>query len=189
MVLSKPIKSYGLIDDEKLIYKGFWRKWNQDENFPERAGHKIKAHFDFKTSEGENIMIKFALSAVSTRNALENLEAEIPGWDFNKVKDEAKARWNKELSKIQIEGSEDRKVNFYTAMYHSFLAPIVYSDVNGEYRGLDQNIYNAKNFYRLHNFFFMGYIPCTSSAVYNYRTKTNQRYCEFYARTLRAKRT
>ncbi len=146
MELSKPIKSYGLIDDAKLIYKGFWRKWNQDENFPERAGHKIKAHFDFKTSDGENIMIKFALSAVSTHNALENLEAEIPGWDFNKVKDEAKARWNKELSEIQIEGSEDRKVNFYTAMYHSFLAPIVYSDVNGEYRGLDQNIYKAKNF-------------------------------------------
>ncbi len=91
-------------------------------------------------------MIKFGLSAVSTNNALENLEAENPGWDFDKIKYEAKAEWNKELSKIQIEASEDRKVNFYTAMYHSFLAPIVYSDVNGEYRGLDQNIYTADGF-------------------------------------------
>ena len=146
MVFSKPIKSYGLHDDEKLIYKGFWRKWNQDENFPERAGQNVKAHFDFTTGEGENILIKFGLSAVSTNNALENLEAENQGWDFDKIKDEAKVEWNKELSKIQIEASEDRKINFYTAMYHSFLAPIVYSDVNGQYRGLDQNIYTADGF-------------------------------------------
>ena len=146
MVFSKPIKSYGLRDEEQLIYKGFWRKWNQDENFPERAGHKIKAHFDFNTGEGENIMIKFALSPVSTRNAIENLKAELPAWDFNKVRNEAKEQWEKELSKIRIEASEDRKVNFYTAMYHSFLAPIIYSDVNGEYRGIDQNIYNATGF-------------------------------------------
>ena len=146
MAFSKPVKSYGLRNEENLIYKGFWRKWKEDENFPERAGHKLKAHFDFNTREGENVMIKFALSAVSTRNALNNLKAEIPGWDFNKVKDEAEAQWENELSKIRIEGSEDRKINFYTAMYHSFLAPIVYSDVNGEYRGLDQNIYKADGF-------------------------------------------
>ncbi len=74
MVFSKPIKSYGLRDQENLIYKGFWRKWNQDENFPERAGHKLKAYFNFDTNAGENIMIKFGISAVSTRNALENLK-------------------------------------------------------------------------------------------------------------------
>ncbi len=74
------------------------------------------------------------------------LKTEIPGWDFNKVKEDADLDWNKELSKIRIEGSKDQKINFYTAMYHSFLAPIVYSDDNGEYRGLDQNIHKAKNF-------------------------------------------
>ncbi len=146
MVFSKPVKSYGLRNEEKLIYKGFWRKWKEDENFPERAGHKLKAHFDFDTREGESILIKFALSAVSTRNAIKNMKAEIPGWDFDKVKADAEAQWEKELSKVQIEGSKDRKVNFYTAMYHSFLAPVVYSDVNGEYRGLDQNIYKADGF-------------------------------------------
>ncbi len=146
MVFSNPISSYGLTDDEQLVYKGFWRKFDQDNNFPERAGHKIKAHFDFQTENGESIEIKFAISAVSTKNALENLRAELPGWDFEKVKADAKEKWNKELSKIEIKAGKDTKVNFYTSMYHSFLSPVIYSDVNGEYRGLDQNIYKASGF-------------------------------------------
>ena len=146
MVISKPIKTYGLTDNEKLVYKGFWRKFNQDNNFPERAGRKVKAYFSYKTEKGEVIKIKFAISAVSTRNAFENLETEIPGWDFNTIKNNAKEKWNKELSKIQIEADKDTKINFYTSMYHSFLSPAVYSDVNGDYRGLDQNIYKAKGF-------------------------------------------
>jgi predicted alpha-1,2-mannosidase len=146
LAFSKPIKSYGLRNDEQLIYKGFWRKWNEDEHFPERAGHKVKGYFDFETEEGEKILIKMALSPVSTRNAIENMNAEIPGWDFDEVRNNAKARWQKELSKITIEASDDRKINFYTAMYHSFLAPIVYSDVNGEYRGIDQNIHKVTDF-------------------------------------------
>ncbi len=146
MVLSKPIASYGLTDDEKLVYKGFWRKFSQDDNFPERAGHKIKAHFDFATAKGEAIKIKLAISAVSTENALENLETEIPGWDFETVKNVAREKWDEELSKIKIEADEDTKINFYTSMYHSFLSPVIYSDVNGDYRGLDQNIHKAEGF-------------------------------------------
>lgn len=146
MILSKPISSYGLIDDETLVYKGFWRKFDQNNNFPERAGHKVKAYFDFKTEKGEIIEIKFAISAVSTRNALANLLTEIPGWNFEKIKNEAKEKWNKELSKIRIEADNDIKMNFYTSLYHSFLSPVVYSDVNGDYRGLDQNIYKAEGF-------------------------------------------
>ena len=146
LIISKPIKSYGLINDEKLIYKGFWRQFDQDHNFPERAGHKVKAYFNYETEGGEVIKIKFAVSAVSTKNAIENLRAEIPGWDFEKIKDEAKEKWNKELSKITIKADDSTKINFYTSMYHCFLSPIVYSDVNGEYRGLDQNIYKASDF-------------------------------------------
>ncbi len=146
MVLSKPITSYGLTDNEKLIYKGFWRKFDQDNNFPERAGHNIKAHFDFSTETGEVVEIKLAISAVSTANAVENLQAEIPGWDFEKVKAAAGENWNRELSKIMIEADKAAKVNFYTSMYHSFLSPVIYSDVNGEYRGLDQNIHKAEGF-------------------------------------------
>ncbi len=146
MEFSKPFKSYGLRNDEKLIYRGFWRKFNEDENFPERAGHNVKCYFNFDTKDGEAILVKVALSGVSTANALENLKAEIPGWNFNEVKEHAKELWNKELSKITIEASEERKVNFYTSMYHAFLSPVVFSDVNGEYCGLDQNIHRSNKF-------------------------------------------
>ncbi len=146
MTFSKPIQSYGFVNKEELIYKGFWRKFNEIENFPERAGRKLIGHFDFQTENGEEILIKLALSSVSTTNAIENLSTEIPHWNFSKVVSDAKTKWNNELSKISIEASEDRKVNFYTSMYHSFMSPIVYNDVNSEYRGLDQNIYKAKGF-------------------------------------------
>ncbi len=146
MEFSKPFKSYGLMNDEQLIYRGFWRKFNEDKNFPERAGHKIKCYFDFDTEEGEEILVKLAVSGVSTKNAVENLKTEIPGWDFEKTKQSAKDLWNKELSKITINAPEDRKINFYTSMYHAFLNPSIFSDVNGEYRGLDQNIYKTDSF-------------------------------------------
>ncbi len=146
MTLSKPIQSYGLINNENFIYKGFWRKFNENENFPERAGHKIICHFDFKTNENDTILIKFALSSVSTRNAVENLKTETPDWNFQKIVNDAKRKWNSELSKITIDADEERKINFYTAMYHSFMSPVVYNDVNGEYRGIDQNIYKADGF-------------------------------------------
>jgi len=146
MAFSKPMKSYGIANEENLVYRGFWRKWNEDENFPERAGRKLKGHFHFETGAGEEVLIKVALSGVSTRNALENLQAEIPGWDFDQIKDQAKDKWERELSKITIAADEDRKVNFYTSLYHCFLSPVVYSDANGEYRGLDQNTHLAEGF-------------------------------------------
>ena len=146
MELSKPVKSYSFTDDEKLIYKGFWRKFDQDDNFPERAGHNVKCCFNFETKEGEPILIKFAISGVSMANALENLKAEIPSWNFDKVKKQADEKWNKELSRITVQTDDDTKVSFYTSMYHSFLSPVVFSDVNGEYRGLDQNIHTSKDF-------------------------------------------
>ncbi|HNY07895.1 MAG TPA: GH92 family glycosyl hydrolase, partial [Bacteroidales bacterium] len=146
MVVSKPIKNYGCKNDEKLVYKGFWRKFNQEDNFPEMAGKKLRVFFDFSTNEGEAIMVKFALSAVSTEGALKNLQAEVPHWDFGKTRDEAKAAWHNELSKIIIKAPADRMENFYTSMYHAFISPVQYMDVDGQYRGLDANIHHADGF-------------------------------------------
>lgn len=146
MTFSKPFKSYGIKNNQEMLYKGFWRKFNENSNFPERSGEKLVAHFDFNTNENETILLKLALSAVSTNNAIENLQYEIPHWNFERVKNEAKQKWNNELAKITIEADAERKVNFYTSMYHSFINPIIYCDVNGEYRGLDQNIYKADGF-------------------------------------------
>lgn len=147
MSFSKPFKSYGRKSyDAKQAYRGFWGKFNQDQNFPEIAGKKLKMYFDFDTQEGEKVKIKFALSPVSQENALQNMRAEISGWDFDKVKTQAQTIWNKELNKIQVTTSNDNKINFYTALYHSFINPTTYTDVNGEYKGLDQGIHKAEGF-------------------------------------------
>ncbi len=97
MVFSKPFKSYGGKNYEELAYRGFWRKFDQEHNFPEMAGRKLKAHFDFETGNGEKIKIKFAISAVSTEGALKNLQAEMPHFDFDKARTEARALWQEEL--------------------------------------------------------------------------------------------
>jgi len=147
MSFSKPFKSYGRKSyDAKQAYRGFWGKFNQEQNFPEIAGKKLKMYFDFDTQEGEKVKIKFALSPVSQDNALQNMRAEISGWDFEKVKAQAQATWNKELNKIQVSTSDDNKMNFYTALYHAFINPTTYTDVNGEYKGLDQNVHKADGF-------------------------------------------
>ncbi len=111
------------------------------------AGKLIRAYFNFDMKEGEKLKIKFALSPTSTRNALLNMNAEIPHWNFDKVKMDGQKLWNEELSRIEVETlTKADKETFYTAMYHSFLGPITYMDVDGSYKGLDQNIHKAKDF-------------------------------------------
>ncbi|MES2554702.1 MAG: GH92 family glycosyl hydrolase [Bacteroidota bacterium] len=144
---SKPFTHYGQKkNDAKQPYRGFWGKFDQTDNFPEMAGKKLCLYFDFKTAEGEKIKLKFALSSVSQENAVENMRSEIKDWDFERVKSDAQQLWNTELNKIKIDASEDTKVNFYTAMYHTFISPTVYTDINGEYRGLDQDNHLADGF-------------------------------------------
>lgn len=147
MSFSKPIKNYGRERYDKQPYNGFWGKFNQDENFPEIAGEQIRMYFDFDMKEGEKLKVKLAISPVSSAGAVKNMKKEIPHWDFEKVKAEARAQWNKELNKIALT-SEDKEemTNFYTAMYHAFLGPTVYMDVDGKYKGLDMNVHQAENF-------------------------------------------
>lgn len=147
MTFSKPFVSYGNKNFKTQQYRGFWGRFNQSRNFPEIAGEQIRAYFDFKTSEDEKIKIKFAISPVSTANALENLRTEIPGWDFNAVKKAGQDQWNKELGKVAVQmNNREDMVNFYTALYHAFISPTEYIDVNDEYKGLDQNVHKADDF-------------------------------------------
>lgn len=147
MQFSKPFKSYGHKKYDKVKYNGFYRRFNEYENFPEMAGNDIRAFFNFDTNDQEVIQIKFALSNVSTAGALNNLRVEIPHWNFEQVRSEAKQKWNNELAKIEINSiTEDDKKSFYTALYHTCLSPIIYQDVDGNYKGLDQNIHKAEGF-------------------------------------------
>jgi predicted alpha-1,2-mannosidase len=146
MVFSKPIKSYGCSNDKKEMYRGFWGKFNQKENFPDLAGRTLKLYFNFSTEENEKIKIKFALSGVSTAGALKNLLAEVPHFNFEQTANEASAKWEKELQKVIIDAPEDTKTNFYTSMYHAFIAPNTFMDVDGNYKGLNQNVHQANGF-------------------------------------------
>lgn len=113
----------------------------------ESNGKNIKAVVSFRTNKNESVLVKVGISAVSTEGARKNLEAEIPGWDFNGKAVQAKESWNKELSKIEVDGgsSDERKV-FYTSMYHACLNPNIFMDVDGQYRGTDHKVHTAKGF-------------------------------------------
>jgi len=107
---------------------------------------ELKASFEFDTEDGEQILVKVAISAVSVESARKNSDAEIPHWGFNRTLNEAEQAWNKELSKIDIDSEEETKHIFYTALYHSCIAPNIFSDVDGSYRGTDLEVHNEKNF-------------------------------------------
>ena len=147
IVCDKSIRNYSLLNMDKLVYKGFWRNFDQTNNFPEQAGSRVKAHFDFDLKAGESVQFKVGLSPVSTAGALENIQEEIPHWNFNKVKLEGQEKWEKQLEIIEVNTlTKDDKISFYTSLYHCFLGPTIYMDHDGKYKGLDQNIHTAKGF-------------------------------------------
>jgi predicted alpha-1,2-mannosidase len=89
------------------------------------------------------LIVKVGISSVSAENAKENLDSEAQSWDFNSYKKNAKDVWSKALNKIEVKGKDENKLSvFYTALYHTMIAPNTFSDVNGDYRGMDQQIYN-----------------------------------------------
>jgi predicted alpha-1,2-mannosidase len=101
-------------------------------------GKVVKAVVHYKTTAKEQILIKAGLSGTGTEGAQKNLKAEIPAWDFAKVQSDAEKLWNTELAKIQIETpNRDHRALFYTSLYHCMLAPTLFDDVDGLYRGMD----------------------------------------------------
>lgn len=95
-----------------------------------------------KTKEGEQILMKVAISPVSIEGAEANLAAEMPGWDFDGTVAAATENWNKELGKVKVTtDNQDDLTKFYTAMFHSMIVPATFSDVNGYYRGADDKVH------------------------------------------------
>ncbi|MBL7985824.1 MAG: GH92 family glycosyl hydrolase, partial [Flavobacteriales bacterium] len=148
MAFSEPITHYGQQPDARPTeYRGFWRKFDQTRDFPEMAGKQLRAWFDFDLKPDAELLVKVALSSVSTEGALKNMKAEVPHWDFDRVVRETQEAWKTELARISIESERPEVLtNFYTAMYHACLSPTVYQDVDGQYRGLDQNNHVATGF-------------------------------------------
>lgn len=147
LAFNRAFTSFGHRRLDETPYRGFYRRFDQENNFPEMAGRDILAHFDFDVEPGEPVLAKVALSPTSTAGALMNLRAEVPGWDFDRVRNDARDEWNRELAQIEVETmTEEQRAIFYTALYHTMLGPIVYEDVDGAYRGLDQNIHVSEGF-------------------------------------------
>ena len=140
---SRPFDEAQIINNGKPMgYKSYVNYRFRSRN--EAAGTNLQFLAKFKTHADEVIQVKVAVSAVSAANALQNLDAEMPGWDFDRVREATRAKWDRELARIQIEGSQEQKETFYTSLYHAMLVPNLYQDSNGEYRGFDQNIHRAK---------------------------------------------
>ena len=117
----------------------------------EAQGTSLKCVVNCPTAKDEVIHVKVGISSVSVEGAMKNLEAEVPGWDFEAVHRAANEAWELELAKITIETSRlDHKKIFYTAFYHALVAPTLFSDVDGQYRGMDLEIHRlpagAKNY-------------------------------------------
>ncbi|MFD2888364.1 GH92 family glycosyl hydrolase [Chitinophaga cymbidii] len=111
----------------------------------EAEGRNIKAYFTFDASRP--VLVKVAISGVSEEGAMKNLNAEMPGFDFEQTLAAARSAWNKELGKIEIKGgTPDQQTIFYSALYHACLNPNLYMDVDGQYRGTDQQIHKAEGF-------------------------------------------
>lgn len=136
MQFSKPIVRQGIAVNDTLV-----------ESIARAEGTNIKAFAGFNTTEGEQIEIKVAISAVDSEGALKNLTAEIPGWNFDEIRTQAFNTWNRELGKIRVKGgSKDQMKVFYSAMYHAFLQPNTFMDVDKRYRGMDREIHTAEGF-------------------------------------------
>jgi predicted alpha-1,2-mannosidase len=140
---SKPFSSSGTWK-EKIIRSGSM----------EESGSRIGAFVNYVTRSSEEIEVKVGISYTSIEQARLNLNKEIPDWQFNHVKEEARRIWNKELSKIKVQTDPEidvsyinkRLVTFYTALYHSLLFPATFGDVDGKYVGLDDQVHSAKDF-------------------------------------------
>ncbi len=126
--------------------------WLNDDLYPmsfteAESAKNLKAFFQFGNLDKSMVMAKVAISGVSTEGALKNLKAEMPGWDFDKVKTDAANKWNRELGKIKVTGGTPGQfTNFYTALYHTMVVPNINMDVDGQYRGRDNAIHTAKGF-------------------------------------------
>ncbi|QCB55472.1 glycoside hydrolase family 92 protein [Sphingopyxis sp. PAMC25046] len=144
MRFSAPLKSHAFLDrDEKIPYKGFQAPGRGSDALAEKLGKALEARLDFGELAGP-LEVRVALSGVDEAGAVANLDAESA--DFDTVRARTEGEWRKALGALQIEAPAPMRTNLYTALYHSLLAPSVWSDVDGRYRGPDDAVHSAKDF-------------------------------------------
>ncbi len=155
---SRPLKTFGVwsatlppaMHGNPLVNPAFVAACQQARIIPgcrETEGQHLGFYAEFPTQEKEAILLKTGISYVSIDNARANLAAEVPAWDFDGVRRQARELWAKALNRMSVQGgTEDQKTAFYTAMYHALVDPRIASDVNGDYAGGDGKAHQAKGF-------------------------------------------
>ncbi|HWZ35001.1 MAG TPA: GH92 family glycosyl hydrolase [Mucilaginibacter sp.] len=131
---SVPLSKFSIYDDNKLL------------DGTDGTADKIKGLISFDKAPS-TVMLKVGISPVSPENALDNIKAEIPDWNFDKVVKDADDKWNKELSTLSVEtrSLSDKRV-FYTSLFHTIIDPAMFNDHNSDYRGTDRKVYNKAGF-------------------------------------------
>ncbi len=133
---SKPFKSYGIVNNN-VIHK----------NIKKLNGSVIKVFLEYDTESKQTILVKVGISHTDLEGAKRNLMKEIPHWNFEKIRKDADEKWNNMLSLIKVEDdNSEKKRIFYTALYHAFLTPNIFSDVDKRYFGMDGKIHTAEDF-------------------------------------------
>lgn len=147
--LRTPYKVYFVAEfDTDALETGTWKKNKLKSGATFAEGGSSGVYFTFDVNQKKNIQYKIGVSYVSVENARENLKTENSEWDFQRIQSQVEDRWNHYLSKIEVEGTNpDRKTQFYTHLYRSFVHPNVCSDVNGEYMGADFKVYKTHSKY------------------------------------------
>ncbi|MBS7564724.1 GH92 family glycosyl hydrolase [Mucilaginibacter sp. Bleaf8] len=133
--------------NHKPITKGTWSGEQLNTGATSADGPHSGAFFTFDVSKQKTLVYKFAISYVSLANAKANLKAESPDWNFDGVRQQAVAAWNKYLGKIEASGAgADQTTQFYTHLYHALAHPNISNDSNGEYMGADSVVHQAKGY-------------------------------------------
>jgi predicted alpha-1,2-mannosidase len=152
MRFSQPMEQHSLYDREPqpVEYHGFKTPGTSPENTQAIEGRGLVAVFGFKT-QARPLVVKVALSPASEENAIANMDAEVPGFDFDAVHAAATTAWATEFQRIDITASPDMEKNLYTAVYHALQSPNLTMDVDGSYRGPDNQVHHATGFHFVSN--------------------------------------
>jgi predicted alpha-1,2-mannosidase len=144
---STPMSGHALYNKEEdpPPYHGFKTPGTSPRDTQSIEGRGLEAVFDFASSLAP-LIVKVALSSVSEQNAIANMDAEVPGFDFDSVRARTQQMWRDELERVEFIASPAMQKSLYTALYHALMAPSTSMDVNGEYRGPDNQVHRADNY-------------------------------------------